>query len=100
MQFEEEPKWSQVALDSDTESRLTDLVEKHYSKAAKDTFLMNKANKRKYFWYQAASGEVLACIVDRQMWREYHEGCFADRIIISTNNDATTLKETDSVICT
>ncbi|WP_269621325.1 hypothetical protein [Zhongshania sp. BJYM1] len=100
MQFEEEPKWSQVALDSDTESRLTGLVEEHYSKAPKDAFLMNKGNKRKYFWYQAESGEVLACIVDKKMWRQYHEGCFADRIIISKNKDTTTLKETDSVVCT
>lgn len=100
MQFEEEPQWHQVALDQEYEEHLRKLVEIHYSEAPKGTFLMNKGKKRKYFWYKAESGQVLACIVDRKMWQQYHEGCFADRIIITTNNGTTTLKETDSVVCT
>lgn len=100
MQFEEEPHWHQVALEAEIEAQYKELVEAHYSKAAKDAFLMNKGTKRKYFWYKAESGDVLACIVDKKMWRQYLEGCFADRIIISTGSSGTTLKEADSVVCT
>ena len=100
MQFEEEPKWHHVAFDTESEERFKELVEAHYFNAPEESFLMNKGKKRKYFWYKSESGEVLACVVDREMWRQYHEGCFADRIIITTNNGTTTLKESESVLCT
>lgn len=100
MQFEGEPHWRQATLDAESESHYKKLVEALYSESPKDAFLMNKGNKRRYFWYTAESGEVLACIVDKKMWRQYHEGCFADRIIIRKNSSGTTLKETDSVVCT
>ena len=100
MQFEKEPHWNQVALDFQLEERLIKMIEAHYSNAPKEAFLMNKGNKRKYFWYKAESGEILVCIVDGRKWRQYHEGCFADRFIISESNSGTTLKETESVVCT
>ena len=100
MQLEEEPHWNQVALDAETEAHYKELVELHYSNAPKDAFLMNKVNKRKYFWYRAESGDVLACVVDNNMWQKYHEGCFADRIIISTDGNDAKLKEADSAVCT
>ena len=100
MQLEEEPYWNQVALDTESEAHYKELVEIHYSNAPKETFLMNKDKRRKYFWYRAESGEILACVVDKNMWRKYHEGCFSDRIIISTDGNGAKLKEADSVVCT
>ena len=105
-QFEGEPKWVQIHLEEERENKLQRLVDEYYSKVPNDDpnyFLLNTDRKRKYFWYQAETGDVLACVIDENLYKQANsskDGCFADRIIIKTKNQSINLQIAESIWCT